>query len=201
MAKKPTEKAAEKNSATSAATPKAPAKKVTATKAPAKKVTATKAPAKKITATKVPVKKTTKAKIEKKEIVKIKVEATSAEAISVETTHDVALVEEVKASKEDNKVAQSEFLDTFNWHNYQEGIDVIEDKQLDAFEKLVKENFVDTSDDDVIEGEVVYMTRSKGKRKSRLVLCLGSNSRTFYRWKYSRITLFNHCSFLKKNLY
>ena len=138
MAKKPTEKAAEKSPATSAAAKKAPAKKVTATKAP--------------------VKKTTKAKIEKKQTVKVKVEATSVEAISVETTHDVAVVEEVKASKEDSIVAQAEFLDTFNWHNYQEGIDVIEDKQLDAFEKLVKENFVDTSDDDVIEGEVVYMT-------------------------------------------
>ena len=146
MAKKPTEKAAEKSPATSAAAKKAPAKKAPAKKAPAKKVTATKAP----------VKKTTKAKIEKKQTVKV--EATSVEAISVETTHDVAVVEEVKASKEDNKVAQAEFLDTFNWHNYQEGIDVIEDKQLDAFEKLVKENFVDTSDDDVIEGEVVYMT-------------------------------------------
>jgi hypothetical protein len=178
MAKNPTEKAAEKSPATLVLASKEPAKKATATKAsakkapatkasakkaPAKKVTATKAPAKKApakkaTATKAPAKKTTKEKIEKKEAVKVIVEATPVEAISVETTHDVAVVEEVKASKEDNKVAQAEFLNTFNWHNYQEGIDVIEDKQLYAFEKLVKENFVDTSDDDVIEGKVVYMT-------------------------------------------
>ena len=168
MAKKPTEKAAEKTPATSApatktTAKKAPATKITAKKAPATKTTAKKAPATKTTAKKAPVLKapavkSIKAKIEKKETVKVKVEATQVEAISVETTHDVAVVEEVKASKEDNKVAQAEFLDTFNWHNYQEGIDVIEDKQLDAFEKLVKENFVDTSDDDVIEGEVVYMT-------------------------------------------
>ena len=46
----------------------------------------------------------------------------------------------------------------FNWHHYEEGIDVIEDKQLAEFEALVRENFVDTADDDVIEGEVVYMT-------------------------------------------
>jgi len=151
MAKKPTEKAAEKTPATSAA-----AKKATAKKAPATKTTVTKAPAKKAPVKKAPAVKSIKAKIEKKETVKV--EATHVEAISVETTHDVAVVEEVKASKEDKKVAQAEFLDTFNWHNYQEGIDVIEDKQLDAFEKLVKENFVDTSDDDVIEGEVVYMT-------------------------------------------
>ena len=148
MAKKPTEKAAKTSPATSAVAKKAPAKKATAKKAPTKKATPKKAIAK----------KSTKAIIEKKETVKVKVEATPVEASSVETTHDVAVVGEVKVSKEDNKVTQAEFLDTFNWHNYQEGIDVIEDKQLDAFENLVKENFVDTSDDDVIEGEVVYMT-------------------------------------------
>ena len=183
MAKKPTEKAAKTSPATSAVAKKAPAKKATAKKAPAKNATAKKAtakkappknaaalkaPAKKATAKKVPTKKatpkkaiakkSTRAIIEKKETVKVKVEATPVEASSVETTHDVAVVGEVKVSKEDNKVTQAEFLDTFNWHNYQEGIDVIEDKQLDAFENLVKENFVDTSDDDVIEGEVVYMT-------------------------------------------
>lgn len=36
------------------------------------------------------------------------------------------------------------FLEEFNWHNYEEGIDVIEDGKLEEFEKLVKENFVDT---------------------------------------------------------
>ena len=51
-----------------------------------------------------------------------------------------------------------DFLETFNWHHYEEGIDVIEDKQLAEFEALVRENFVDTADDDVIEGEVVHMT-------------------------------------------
>ena len=51
-----------------------------------------------------------------------------------------------------------DFLSNFNWHNYQEGIDVIEEKQLKEFESLVIENFVDTADEDVIDGEVVYMT-------------------------------------------
>ena len=51
-----------------------------------------------------------------------------------------------------------EFLANFNWHHYEEGIDVVEDKQLQEFEALVKENFVDTADEDVIEGEVVYLT-------------------------------------------
>ncbi|HLT54318.1 MAG TPA: hypothetical protein VKZ97_10515, partial [Flavobacteriaceae bacterium] len=34
------------------------------------------------------------------------------------------------------------FLKDFNWHNYQEGIDEVDDKQLKEFEKLVAENFV-----------------------------------------------------------
>ena len=51
-----------------------------------------------------------------------------------------------------------DFLTNFNWHNYEEGIDVIEDDQLLEFETLVKENFVDTADEDLIEGTVVFMT-------------------------------------------
>ena len=53
---------------------------------------------------------------------------------------------------------KDEFLDNFNWHNYQEGIDVIEDKQLKEFEALVAENFVDTADEDVLDGTVVHLT-------------------------------------------
>ncbi|MDB2672699.1 30S ribosomal protein S1 [Flavobacteriaceae bacterium] len=51
-----------------------------------------------------------------------------------------------------------DFLADFNWHHYEEGIDVIEDKQLAEFEELVGKNFVDTADDDVIEGTVIHMT-------------------------------------------
>jgi len=50
------------------------------------------------------------------------------------------------------------FLKEFNWENYQEGIDPIEDGTLKEFEKLVEENFVDTLDDEVVVGEVVFMT-------------------------------------------
>jgi small subunit ribosomal protein S1 len=50
------------------------------------------------------------------------------------------------------------FLADFNWHNYQEGIDEVDDLQLKEFEKLVAENFVDTLDDEVVEGTVVHMT-------------------------------------------
>src|SRR5690554_5195351 len=49
------------------------------------------------------------------------------------------------------------FLADFNWHNYEEGIEVIDDGKLEEFEKLVKENFVDTLDDEVVEGKVIYI--------------------------------------------
>ncbi|MBT0608553.1 30S ribosomal protein S1 [Aequorivita echinoideorum] len=50
------------------------------------------------------------------------------------------------------------FLKEFNWHNYEEGIDPIDDGKLEEFEKLVAENFVDTLDDEVVEGKVVFIT-------------------------------------------
>ena len=50
------------------------------------------------------------------------------------------------------------FLEDFNWHNYEEGIDPIDDKKLEEFEKLVSENFVDTLDDEVTKGRVINIT-------------------------------------------
>ncbi|MAM29354.1 MAG: 30S ribosomal protein S1 [Flavobacteriaceae bacterium] len=52
----------------------------------------------------------------------------------------------------------AQFLADFNWHNYEEGIDPVDDGQLEEFEKLVAENFVDTLDDEVVEGEVIHLT-------------------------------------------
>lgn len=50
------------------------------------------------------------------------------------------------------------FLKDFNWEKYEEGIDVVDDKQLEEFEALVASNFVDTLDDDVVEGTVITLT-------------------------------------------
>ena len=162
MAKKPTEKAAEENEAPKK---KATAKKTT-TKAAAKKTTAnattkktaSKTAAKKVTEEKAVKKTTTKKAATAKKPAKSKKAEAPVETVSEETTQDVAVVADSKTKENKAEHPQAEFLDNFNWHNYQEGIDVIDEKQLDEFEKLVKENFVDTSDDDVIEGTVVYMT-------------------------------------------
>jgi len=64
---------------------------------------------------------------------------------------EAPVVSEAKANPE-------KFLKDFNWHNYEEGIDEVDDKQLQEFEKLVAENFVDTLDDEVVEGTVVHIT-------------------------------------------
>ena len=66
-------------------------------------------------------------------------------------------VQEVAAT-EAPKVSPEQFLKDFNWHNYEEGIDVIEDTQLEEFEKLVAENFVDTLNDEVVTGTVINLT-------------------------------------------
>jgi small subunit ribosomal protein S1 len=156
MAKEPTEKAAEEKEA-----PKKTAAKKKTTKTAEKKATA-KTPAKKTAAKATTKKATTKKAAPKKEeeveTVDVIAAAEQVETPVAETTEDVAVVEDQKENTADTQKAQAEFLDNFNWHNYQEGIDVIDEKQLDEFEKLVKENFVDTADEDVIEGTVVYMT-------------------------------------------
>lgn len=63
------------------------------------------------------------------------------------------------AKKPTKKVdTQDDFLSNFNWHQYKEGIDELDEKQIKEFEKLVEKNFVDTSDDNIILGEVIHMT-------------------------------------------
>jgi small subunit ribosomal protein S1 len=156
MAKEPTEKAAEEKEA-----PKKTTAKKKTTKTAEKKATA-KTPAKKTAAKTTTKKATTKKAAPKKgeqvETPEVTAAVEEVETPVAETTEDVSVVEDQKEKIEDTQKAQAEFLDNFNWHNYQEGIDVIDEKQLDEFEKLVKENFVDTADEDVIEGTVVYMT-------------------------------------------
>jgi small subunit ribosomal protein S1 len=88
-----------------------------------------------------------------------KVKTPKAETPVVETpkveaeveVNDAPVVSEAKANPE-------KFLKDFNWHNYQEGIDEVDEKQLQEFEKLVAENFVDTLDDEVVEGTVVFIS-------------------------------------------
>lgn len=75
---------------------------------------------------------------------------TSGEVIEA-TTVEAPAVSEAQANPE-------KFLKEFDWHNYEEGIEQVADQKLEEFEKLVSENFVDTLDDEVVEGTVISIT-------------------------------------------
>ncbi|PZQ83537.1 MAG: 30S ribosomal protein S1, partial [Flavobacterium johnsoniae] len=52
----------------------------------------------------------------------------------------------------------AEFLENFNWHNFQEGIDAVDEKNLKEFEELVEKTFISTDQEEVVEGVVVRIT-------------------------------------------
>ena len=54
--------------------------------------------------------------------------------------------------------SQEEFLNSFNWHNFEEGIDAVDQKNLQEFEELVSKTFIDTDQEEVVEGVVVRIT-------------------------------------------
>ena len=54
--------------------------------------------------------------------------------------------------------SQEQFLAEFNWHNFKEGIDAVDQKNLQEFEQLVSETFIDTDQEEVVEGMVVRIT-------------------------------------------
>ena len=77
-----------------------------------------------------------------------------------ETTEIVTDIQEETISTEKAESTEEKVdLSKFDWHNYEEGIDQVDDKQIKEFEKLVEENFVETLTNNVVEGTVVYMTQ------------------------------------------
>ena len=75
---------------------------------------------------------------------------------NVEVEETTEAVQEVKT--EEPKQNPQEYLDNFDWDKYEEGIERVDDSKLKEFETLVEENFVDTADEEVVEGKVVHMT-------------------------------------------
>ena len=85
-----------------------------------------------------------------------KVEDVIAETTAVEVTEETTAVEAVEVNEAQANPEQ--FLEEFNWHNYEEGIDPVDDEKLVEFEKLVASNFVDTLDDQVVDGIVIHIS-------------------------------------------
>ncbi len=81
-----------------------------------------------------------------------------AEAVeTVTATPETAEV--VQETKEQAPVQDpQEFLENFNWEKYEQGIERVDDSKLKEFEELVAQNFVDTADEEVVTGTVVYIT-------------------------------------------
>ncbi|CAM1343286.1 30S ribosomal protein S1 [Tenacibaculum amylolyticum] len=61
-------------------------------------------------------------------------------------------------SEETKKVNPAEFLATFNWHKYEEGIDEVDESKLKEFEKALEGTVGFVNERDVIEGKVVRIT-------------------------------------------
>ncbi|MGB0443427.1 MAG: 30S ribosomal protein S1, partial [Flavobacteriaceae bacterium] len=88
-------------------------------------------------------------------------EEASEDVAPTQTATEEAQPEAVETPQEEDNtptVSPDEFLANFDWQNYEEGIEAVEDGKLKEFEKLVAENFVDTQGSDVVHGKVIHMT-------------------------------------------
>ncbi|UOY05676.1 30S ribosomal protein S1 [Muricauda sp. SCSIO 64092] len=94
---------------------------------------------------------------EEKKAAEVVEETTTATQEANETTTEVSETAET-VKEETPKQDPKEFLENFDWDKYEEGIEKVDDSKLSEFEKLVAENFVDTADEEVVEGTVVHMT-------------------------------------------
>jgi len=155
MAEKETKKVAETNEE---ATPK---EAVKTTKATAKKVTKEKTETEKepkAAAKKVAVKKTAKVEVTEEKPTKVakkRIAKTKVEEPKVEETKDEVVAE----VKEEIPVQDpQEFLDTFDWHKYEEGIEAVDDEKLKAFDKALEGTSGFVAERQVIDGVVVRMT-------------------------------------------
>ena len=134
-----------------------------------KKDSKVKKTAKKTTKTAKPkaVKKSTKVKTESKTSKTVKKpKVKKEEIVEIEKPVLADKVEEIKDPKsEESQIIVSEkddskdnFLIDFDWNLFEQGIETIKDDKLTEFEKLVEDNFVDTYNENVIEGTVISLT-------------------------------------------
>ncbi len=95
-----------------------------------------------------------------KEVIAEKKEEPVIEAAVVEETkeQDEAVVEAIKEETKQPEVDPQEFLDTFDWHKYEEGIEEVDEQHLVEFEKALEGSLGFVKEREVIEGTVVKMT-------------------------------------------
>ena len=98
-----------------------------------------------------------------KEEVKAEAEKEEKEVKQEKKEKEVVVEEKPKAEKEEveeksYEQSKQEFLDNFNWHKYEQGIEVIDDDKLKAFDKALEGTLGFVDEREVIEGKVVRMT-------------------------------------------
>lgn len=76
-----------------------------------------------------------------------------AEAVNTEE-----LVESKTTTISESQKNPEKFLEEFDWERYEEGVENVDDAKLKEFETLVKENFIDSLDDQIITGVVTNIT-------------------------------------------
>ena len=94
-------------------------------------------------------------KVEKKETTQAKSDELEVKEVAEKKSSKKATNPKKETKVKDNP---SDNLTNFDWHNFEEGIEQVDEKQIKEFEKLVEENFVETLTNNVVEGTVVHMT-------------------------------------------
>ncbi len=102
----------------------------------------------------------------KKSKPKVKVVEELVESIQATKEIKKTKVKKTKVDKNKSKevpviekpISSDKFLKNFDWENFEEGIETVDEKKLVELEKLIEKNFVDTYNDSVVEGVVINLT-------------------------------------------
>ena len=91
--------------------------------------------------------------------------ATAKPTVKKSTKKEKEVVVEEKDQKNTDSVSKTEVSkekpvknNDFDWNEFEQGIQSLDQNQIDEFENLINENFVDTYNDNVIQGEVINIT-------------------------------------------
>lgn len=106
---------------------------------------------------KVEAKKAPKKEAPKKEEKEVVAKEKKEEVPAKEEKEAVAEVEVEKEAEPAPKNTQ-EFLDNFDWHKYEEGIEAVDEKKLEEFDKALKGTVGFVEERQVIDGEVIRLT-------------------------------------------
>ena len=115
--------------------------------------------------TKASEKKNTKKATAKSTVKKSTKKATTKSTVkkSIKKEKEVVVEEKDKSNTESvnkTEVSKEKSVETndFDWNEFEQGIQSLNQNQINEFENLINENFVDTYNDNVIQGEVINIT-------------------------------------------